>query len=60
MYPPATNTKGTEFLTPERRALERKPEEVSPLAVFLAVQTVNTMTGESVDFREWERRNKVE
>jgi NAD(P)-dependent dehydrogenase (short-subunit alcohol dehydrogenase family) len=33
----------------------RKPNGVSQLAVFLASQTVGTMTGESIDLREWER-----
>lgn len=33
----------------------RKPNGVSKLAVFLALQTVDTMTGESIDLREWER-----
>jgi 3-oxoacyl-[acyl-carrier protein] reductase len=33
----------------------RKPNGVSKLAVFLALQTVDTMTGESVDLIEWER-----
>lgn len=33
----------------------RKPNGVSQLAVFLALQTVDTMTGESIDLREWEK-----
>jgi NAD(P)-dependent dehydrogenase (short-subunit alcohol dehydrogenase family) len=33
----------------------QKPNGVSKLAVFLALQTVDTMTGESIDLREWER-----
>jgi hypothetical protein len=31
----------------------RKPDEVKPFAVFMALQTVDTMTGESVDLKEW-------
>ena len=33
----------------------RQPDDVKKLAVFLALQTVDTMTGESVDLKEWEQ-----
>jgi len=33
----------------------RQPDEVKELAVFLALQTVDTMTGESVDLTEWQQ-----
>ena len=31
------------------------PDEVSKLAVFLAKQTVNSMSGQFIDFRDWEK-----
>ena len=31
----------------------RKPDEVKPFAVFMALQTADTMTGESIDLKEW-------
>ena len=41
---------------PEWKAMKmRQPGDVKELAVFLALQTVDTMTGESVDLAEWER-----
>jgi NAD(P)-dependent dehydrogenase (short-subunit alcohol dehydrogenase family) len=40
----------------EYRVGMRKPDDVSRLAVFLALQTVDTMTGESIDLREWEKK----
>ncbi|MFC1971841.1 SDR family NAD(P)-dependent oxidoreductase [Chloroflexota bacterium] len=33
----------------------RQPDVVKEMAVFLALQTVDTMTGESVDLAEWEK-----
>jgi len=36
----------------------RHPDEVKELAVFLALQTVDTMTGESVDLSEWQQRRR--
>ncbi len=33
----------------------RHPDEVKELALFLALQTVDTMTGESINLGEWER-----
>jgi hypothetical protein len=33
----------------------REPNGVSKLAVFLALQTVETMTGASIDLGEWEK-----
>ncbi|MFB3885127.1 MAG: SDR family NAD(P)-dependent oxidoreductase [Thermodesulfobacteriota bacterium] len=41
---------------PEYRVGMRKPGDVSQLAVFLALQTVDTMTGESIDLAEWEKK----
>lgn len=38
-----------------RRLRMWKPEEVSKLAVFLALQTVDTLTGQSIDFMQWQR-----
>lgn len=40
---------------PEWKVKMRQPDDVKKLAVFLALQTVDTMTGESVDLREWEQ-----
>ncbi len=37
----------------------RHPDVVKELAVFLALQTVETMTGESVDLAEWERSRQA-
>ena len=39
----------------EIRAKMRKPHSVSKLAVFLSLQTVDTMTGESIELGEWEK-----
>ena len=36
----------------------RKPNGVSKLAVFLACQTVATMTGASIDLKEWEKGHR--
>lgn len=40
---------------PEFRRAMRKAEDVTRLAVFLALQTADTMAGESVDLAEWEK-----
>ena len=37
----------------------KQPDVVKELAVFLAVQTVDTMTGESVDLAEWEQSRQA-
>lgn len=37
----------------------RQPDVVKELAVFLALQTVETMTGESVDLAEWEQSRQA-
>jgi len=37
----------------------RHPDEVKELAVFLAVQTVDNMTGESVDLAEWQQSRQT-
>jgi len=37
----------------------KQPDVVKELAVFLAVQTVDTMTGESVDLAEWEKSRQA-
>jgi len=58
MRPAPADTSMAKDLPPERRAKLRKPEEISKLAVFLALQTVDTMTGESVDFKDWEKNLK--
>ncbi len=44
---------------PEWKVRMRQPDEVKELAVFLALQTVDTMPGESVDLREWESSLKT-
>lgn len=36
----------------------RQPGDVGKLAIFLAQQTVSTMTGESIDLREWKSRHR--
>lgn len=40
---------------PEFKANLRHPDEVKELALFLALQTVETMTGKSVDLAEWKQ-----
>ena len=40
---------------PEIRMNLRKAEDIVNLAVHLALQTVNTMTGQSIDLAEWEK-----
>lgn len=40
---------------PEWKTQMRPPEDVKKLAVFLALQTVDTMTGESIALKEWEQ-----
>jgi NAD(P)-dependent dehydrogenase (short-subunit alcohol dehydrogenase family) len=40
--------------SPEWKAKMRQPDDIKPLALFLALQTVDTMTGESVELSEWE------
>ena len=45
----------TEDLPPEYKAKIRHPDEVKELAVFLALQTVDSMTGESVELGEWKQ-----
>lgn len=42
---------------PGRRLKMSQPEEVSKLALFLALQTVDTLTGESIDFMQWQRKH---
>ncbi len=44
-----------EFRTGEWAHMRKPNGGVSKLAVFLALQTVETMTGESIDLKEWER-----
>jgi NAD(P)-dependent dehydrogenase (short-subunit alcohol dehydrogenase family) len=44
---------------PEFRAQMSHADKVKPLAVFLALQTVDTMTGESIDLHEWENSLKI-
>lgn len=62
MGPASTDTDMLRGIPPERRRRLRmwKPEEVSKLAVFLALQTVNTLTGESIDFMQWQRSPTLE
>ena len=48
----------TDFHTdspPEWKTQMHSPEDVKKLAVFLALQTVDTMTGESIALKEWEQ-----
>ena len=45
---------------PDWRAKMRPPENVKKLAIFLALQTVATMTGESVDLAEWESHTQAD
>jgi len=52
--PGPTDTDMHKDKPPEFRARLRNPADVGRLAVFLALQTVETMTGESVDLKEWE------
>ncbi len=41
---------------PDWKAMKmRPPEDVKKLAVFLALQTADTMTGQSIDLSEWEK-----
>jgi 3-oxoacyl-[acyl-carrier protein] reductase len=42
-------------LAQKRRWRMWRPDEVSKLAVFLALQTVDTLTGASIDFPQWQR-----
>ena len=44
---------------PEWKANMRQPDEIKELAVFLALQTVDSMTGESIELRAWEQRNRT-
>ena len=57
MGPATTDTDMQKGIPPERKRRMRmwKPEEVSKLAVLLALQTVDTLTGESIDFPQWQR-----
>lgn len=55
LRPGRTETDFHRGASAEIRAKMRKPNGVSKLAVFLSVQTVNTITGESIDLAEWER-----
>ncbi|MBW2028523.1 MAG: SDR family oxidoreductase [Deltaproteobacteria bacterium] len=55
MRPAPTATNMATHISAEMKARLRKPEEISKLAVFLALQTVETMTGESIAFAEWEK-----
>ena len=58
MGPATTNTDMIRGILdgPGRRLRMWQPEEVSKLAVFLALQTVDTLTGESIDFMQWQRK----
>ena len=53
--PGPTDTDMHKDKPPEFRAKLRNPDDVSKLAVYLALQTVDTMTGESIDLKEWEQ-----
>lgn len=55
LRPGPTDTDMHKDKPPEFRSKLRKPGDVSKLAVFLAQQTVGTMTGESIDIKEWEK-----
>ena len=58
LRPGFTDTDIFKDVPPESRwwpeSVLRKPNGVSKLAVFLACQTVDTLTGESIDLKEWE------
>jgi NAD(P)-dependent dehydrogenase (short-subunit alcohol dehydrogenase family) len=58
LRPGRTDTDIHRDTPPEIRATMRKPNGVSKLAVFLSLQTVETMTGESIDLAEWEKTGK--
>lgn len=53
LRPGATDTDFHEESPPELEVKMRQPDEVRKLAVFLALQTVDSMTGESVYLGEW-------
>jgi len=56
MRPGPTDTDMHKNIPPEFRLPKlRKPNGIGDLAVFLAMQTVDTMTGESILLEEWER-----
>lgn len=55
MRPAPTDTLMAKGLPPERKVKLRKPEEMSKLALYLAQQTVETMTGQSIAFQDWEK-----
>ena len=59
LRPGPTDTDMHEDKPPEFRSKLRKPDDVAKLAVFLALQAVDTMTGESVDLKEWEQSLKA-
>ncbi len=55
LRPGIMNTDFHKDSPPEWKVRMRHPDGVNELAVFLALQTVDTMTGESVDLKEWEQ-----
>lgn len=59
LRPGPVNTDFHKESPPEWRAKMRLPDDVKKLAVFLALQKVDTMTGESVDLQEWENSLKT-
>jgi len=53
--PGATNTRFHDSAPPEKKAKMRKPENIKPLALFLASQGPMGITGESIDITTWEK-----
>jgi 3-oxoacyl-[acyl-carrier protein] reductase len=43
---------------PEWKSKMAQPDEIKGLAVFLALQTVDSMTGQSIDFGEWQKSTR--
>ena len=54
LSPGITDTDFHKKSPPEWKVKMRPPDDVKKLAVFLALQTVDTLTGETVDLDEWE------
>ena len=54
LSPGITDTDFHRKSSPEWKAKMRPPDDVKKLAVFLALQTVDTLTGETVNLNEWE------
>ena len=55
LRPGPTDTRFHASAPPEKRATMRKPDDIKPLAVFLAGQGPMGITGESIDLAAWEK-----